>query len=317
MHAANLEIDLLRSFAAVADTGSFTAAADLVARTQSAVSVQVKRLEEIVGRRVFERTSRSLALTPEGETLLGYARRILDLNDESVRRIVEAPVVGQIRLGITEYFVPNELPTILARFAAAYSGVHLEVHMGSSRDLREKLAEREFDAVIARLTPRERSHAIWSEPQVWAVREGFEPERGAVVPLALLPAPCVLREHAIESMKRAKRSSKVVFTGSSMAGVQAAVSAGLGVSILPRSSLLPGMQVLPNGRSYPDPGQLEVGVLRGAGARPEIVAALERVIRETLDVLALRRSESAPGASRGTRGAGSRASTGSARAHSG
>ena len=143
--------------------------------------------------------------------------------------------------------------------------------------------------MIVRLAPRERSRAIWSEPQVWAVREGFEPARGAVVPLALLPAPCVLREHAIESMKRAKRPSKVAFTGSSMASVQAAVSAGLGVSILPRSSLLPGMQVLPKGRSYPDPGRLEVGVMRGPGARADIVAALERVVRETLDVLAVAR----------------------------
>src|SRR5678815_4054741 len=86
MPVANLDIDLLRSFAAVADSGSFTAAAELVARTQSAVSVQIKRLEEILGHKVFERTSRSLALTPAGETLLGYARRMLELNDESVRR---------------------------------------------------------------------------------------------------------------------------------------------------------------------------------------------------------------------------------------
>src|SRR5262245_14905926 len=110
MASANLEIDLLRSFAAVADTGSFTAAAEVVSRTQSAVSVQVKRLEDIVGQRVFERSSRSLALTPAGETLLGYARRILDLNDESVRRVAEPPVTGEIRLGITEYFVPTALP---------------------------------------------------------------------------------------------------------------------------------------------------------------------------------------------------------------
>jgi DNA-binding transcriptional LysR family regulator len=290
MHAANLDIDLLRSFAAVADTGSFTAAADLVARTQSAVSVQVKRLEEIVGRRVFERTSRSLALTPAGETLLGYARRILELNDESVRRIAEPPVSGEIRLGITEYFVPNELPAILARFAAAYPGVHLEVRMGLSRDLREQLAQKKLDAVIIRLGPHEREQAIWSEPQVWVARKGFEPARGVVLPLALLPAPCVLRQHALESVRRLKRPWKIAFTGSSIVSVQAAVCAGLGVSILPRSSLLPGMQVLPKGRDFPDPGRLDVGVLRGAGARADIVAALERVISETLDVLALTRS---------------------------
>jgi DNA-binding transcriptional LysR family regulator len=290
MHAANLDIDLLRSFAAVADTGSFTAAAELVARTQSAVSVQVKRLEEIVGRRVFERTSRSLALTPAGETLLGYARRILELNDESVRRVAEPPVAGEIRLGITEYFVPNELPAILGRFAAGHPGVHLEVRMGLSRDLREQLTHKEFDAVIVRLGPREREQAIWSEPQVWVARKGFEPARGGVLPLALLPAPCVLRQHALESVKRLKRPWKVTFTGSSIVSVQAAVCAGLGVSILPRSSLLPGMQVLPKGRDFPDPGRLDVGVLRGAGARADIVAALQRVISQTLEVLALTRS---------------------------
>jgi DNA-binding transcriptional LysR family regulator len=290
MHTANLDIDLLRSFAAIADTGSFTAAAELVARTQSAVSVQVKRLEEIVGHRVFERTSRSLALTAAGETLLGYARRILELNDESVRRIAEPPVSGEIRLGITEYFVPNVLPGILARFAAAYPGVHLEVRMGLSRDLRQELTQKKLDAVIVRLAPRQRDQAIWSEPQVWIASDAFEPARSAVLPLALLPAPCVLREHAIQSLRRLKRPWKIVYTGSSMVSVQAAVLAGLGVSIAPRSSVVSGMRILPKGRNYPDPGRLDVGVLRGAGARADIVAALERIARQALDVLALGRS---------------------------
>lgn len=285
----NLDIDLLRSFAAIADTGSFTAAAELVARTQSAVSVQVKRLEEIVGRRIIERTSRSLALTASGKTLLGYARRILELNDESVRFMAEPPVTGEIRLGITEYFVPGELPGILARFAEAYPGVHLEVSMGLSRDLRQGLARKKFDAVIVRLAARESGQAIWSEQQVWAAREGFEPARSAALPLALLPAPCVLREHAIQSLRRLKRPWKVAFTGSSMASVQAAIRAGLGVSILPRSSLLPGMQILPKSRNFPDPGRLHVGVLRGPGAREDIVSALERVAGQALNVLALTR----------------------------
>jgi DNA-binding transcriptional LysR family regulator len=289
MATRNLDIDLLRSFAAVADSGSFTAAGELVARTQSAVSLQVKRLEESVGQKVFERTSRSLALTQAGESLLGYARRILELNDESVRRIAEPPVSGVIRLGITEYFVPAELPRILSRFAITYPGVQLEARMGLSRELREEMAAGRLDAVIVRLASHERAKAIWSEPQVWVVQEGFAPERGAVVPLALLPAPCVLRQHALESLKRLKRPWKVTFTGSSMASVQAAVSAGLGVSIVPRSLFLPGMQLLTHGRDYPNAGRLDVGVLRGTGARKDIVGALERVIRQTLDVLAVSR----------------------------
>lgn len=261
----------------------------VIARTQSAVSIQIKRLEEIVGKRVFERTSRSLTLTPAGETLLDYARRILDLNDESVRRLMQPPISGEIRLGITEYFVPVELPQILGRFAASYPGVHLQVRMGLSLELRDQLAAGELDAVMVRLAPRDRPKAIWSEPQLWVVREGFEIARGAPLPLVLLHAPCMLREHAIDSMRRLKRPYKITFTGSSMASVQAAVGAGLGVSILPRSSVLPGMQVLASGKNYPDPGQLDVGVVRGAGARADIVAALESTTRQTLDVLAASR----------------------------
>ena len=287
---ANLDIDLLRTFVAVADSGSFTAAGELVSRTQSAVSLQIKRLEEIVGQKVFERTSRSLALTASGEMLLGYARRIIELNDESVRRVAKPAVAGELRLGITEYFVPTEIPRILSRFAAAYPGVQLKVRMGLSRDLRVELSSGSLDAVIVRLTQRERSKAIWREAHVWAAREGFEPERGAVVPLALLPAPCVLREHAIESLKRIKRPSTVRFTGSSMASVQAAVSAGVGVSIMPMSSLLPGMQVLARNKGYPDPGHLEIGLLRAPAAPGEILDALERVISQTLQVLILARA---------------------------
>src|SRR5512140_2626580 len=167
MSAPNLDIDLLRTFAAIADSGSFTAASGLVSRTQSAVSVQIRRLEAVLGRRVFERTSRSLVLTAAGETLLGYARRILALNDESVRRISEPPVSGLLRLGITEYFVPGELPAILSRFAQAYPGVELEAHMGLSRDLRRELAAGALDAALVRLEPREAARKeLWSEAQV-------------------------------------------------------------------------------------------------------------------------------------------------------
>jgi len=284
----NLEMDLLRTFVAVAETYSFTAAAELVARTQSAVSLQIKRLEEIVGQRLFERTSRSIELTPAGEKLLKYARMILDLNDESVRRMAEPPVNGPIRLGITEYFVPTELPRILARFAGAYPGVQLEVRMGLSRDLRQALSAGELDAAIVRLGANERDKSIWSEAQVWVCREGAEPGRGETIPLALLPAPCVLREHAIASMTRQRRQWKVTFTGSSMASVQAAVLAGLGVSIVPLSSVTPEMRVL--GRGYPDPGRLDVGVVRAAGAPKDIMDALQRVMNQTLGRLLVSRA---------------------------
>ena len=277
----NLDIDLLRSFTAIAETGSFTAAGQRVARSQSAISIRIRRLEETLGCRLFERTSRSLGLTAEGETLLGYAQRILALNDESVRRITAPPVTGTIRLGITEYFVPAELPRLLARFAGAHPGVHLEVTMGLSRELRGRLGAGGLDAVIVRLTAGERTRAIWTEPQAWVVRDGDEPAPGAPVPLVLLPEPCVLRAHALESMQRRRRACVIRFTGSSMSSVQAAVAAGLGVSIVPRSLVIPGMRVLA-GRDYPDPGGLAIGVLAAGSARREVVEALRETLAQAL-----------------------------------
>jgi DNA-binding transcriptional LysR family regulator len=282
MQTRNLDIDLLRSFAAVADTGSFTAAGEIVARSQSAISLQIKRLEELVSCQIFERTSRSLALTPAGETLLGYARRMLELNDESFRRMTEPPVTGEIRLGVTEYFVPGELTKILARFAAAYPGVHFEVRMGLSRDLRTALAEGELDAAIVRIAPRERAKPIWQESQQWVAREDFIVQKGAVLPLVVLPPRCVLRDYAIEALKKARQPSRIAFTSSSMAGVQAAVMAGLGISIVPSSSVLSGMQVLERSKLFPDPGKLEIGILPAPGAPRDIIAALEKIVGQTL-----------------------------------
>lgn len=286
----NLDIDLLRTFVAVAETGSFTAAAGLVARTQSAVSMQVKRLEELLGRRVLERSSRSLALTGEGELLLDLARRMLALNDEGLRRIARPPLQGRVRLGVTEYFVPNELAGLLGRFAQAHPGVQLEVRMGLSRELRADLDAGRLDAAIVRLEGARPARAvIWSEPQHWVCAEGAAPPRGEPVPLVLLPEPCVLRRFALETLRAQKRPSRVAYTGSSMASVQAAVLAGLGVSIVSRSSVVPGMQVLPRGRTWPDPGSLDIGVLQGKGAGGDVVAALEAAARQALAVIQARR----------------------------
>lgn len=277
----NLDIDLLRTFAAVADSGSFTAAASMVARTQSAVSMQVKRLEDAVGKRVFERSSRSLALTRDGDLLLGYARRLLELHDESLRRLKAPPVTGQVRLGVTEYFVPNQLPVILARFAQRHPGVRLDVTMGLSADLRRALREGKLDAAIVRTTDAaEGKNALWHEPQHWVAAEGFEvPDP---IPLVALPPGCVLRDFAIETFKRGRRAWRLAYSGNSMASVQAAILAGLGVSILSASAVVPGMRILAGRRAWPDPGPLAAVLLQSRTAPAAVVAAFEGVIREAL-----------------------------------
>jgi len=274
MALANLDIDLLRSFAAVADSGGFTAAAGLVARTQSAVSMQIQRLEEAVGHRLFDRSPRALALTPQGEALLDSARRILALHDETVRKLTAAPVAGTVRLGVTEYFVPNELPALLARFAASHPGVQLEVRMGLSRDLRQELQAGRLDAALLRIEGEAATDALWREPQAWVSAEHWREPAGGPIPLVVLPRGCVLRDFAIAALERRQRAWHLAYTGSSMASVQAAVRAGLGVSIMARSSVLPGMRVLPAGRRWPGPGTLAIGLLEGKGAPRGVAEAL-------------------------------------------
>ena len=282
MATPNLDIDLLRSFAAVADSGGFTAAAALVARTQSAVSMQIQRLEEAVGHRLFDRTPRSLALTPRGEALLESARRLLALHDETVRKLVAAPVTGTVRLGVTEYFVPNELPTLLARFAASHPGVQLEVRMGLSRDLRQELHAGRLDAALVRAEGEAPRDALWREPQVWVAAESWREPGDGPIPLVVLPKGCVLREFAIASLERRERAWHLAYTGSSMGSVQAAVRAGLGVSIVARSSVLPGMRIIPSGRRWPNPGMLAIGLLEGRDAPPGVAQALRESAEASL-----------------------------------
>ncbi len=290
MSTPNLDIDLLRSFVAVADSGSFTAAGELVARTQSAISLQIKRLEELLDARVFERSSRSLALTSAGENLLGYARRILALHDESVRAVTRPPVAGELRVGISEYFHPQQVPALLARFAKRHALAHLEVRIGLSRWLMKSLAADELDAVIVRCEDADSEPPIWREPLHWACARDFALERGQPVPLALLSAPCAFRELALSTLARKKRAYRIALTGSGMAGVQAAVSSGVGISILPATMLQPGMRILTAKEGFPDPGELRMAFYQRRAAQAPLVAAFRETVEETLELVGVSRT---------------------------
>lgn len=150
MRYPDLELDLLRAFVAVAETGSFTAAADVVHRSQSAVSQKVLRLEEILGRRVFDRTSRMLGLTPDGERLLVAARQMLEFNDRFMRAWREPTASGTLRLGVSEDFIPGQLPKLLARFGRLYPDVHIALMTGLSCNLLEAYDADRVDAVIVK-----------------------------------------------------------------------------------------------------------------------------------------------------------------------
>lgn len=285
MRYPDLDIDLLRCFVTVAERGGFTAAAAVLGLTQSAISLKVKRLEDLLARRVFDRTSRSLSITRDGETLLAYARRMLALNDEAVRRMIAPPVAGRLRLGVADHFVPQHLPAILARFARTYPQVALEVEVGRSHELRAAQERGALDLVIGKRREGEAGGSlIRVEPLAWVAAEGFVAPEGRPLPLAMLPPGCLYRDRGLAALARAGRAAEVVYTSGSLLGVIAAAHAGLGVTVLGRFSLPPGLVVLD--AAMPELGAAEMAVFGDAEGRMALVEPLVGFIRESLEATA-------------------------------
>jgi DNA-binding transcriptional LysR family regulator len=241
----DLDIDLLRCLVAVADAKGFTAAGKVLGRTQSAVTIKIQRLEQLVDRQLLKRTSRSLSLTEEGELLLGYARRILDLHDEGLRRVAAPPLDGTLHLGIAEHFVPERLPLFLSQFARTYPRVKLEVVVDTGIPLVESLDTGQLDLAIATRTEGKGrpGQLLFQEPLVWVASNDFILNVSDSVPLALKPDPCQFRDEALAALQRVGRPWTSSYTGNSVPSIQAAVLAGLGVSVLGAHSVQNGMRV--------------------------------------------------------------------------
>ncbi len=262
MSMRGLDIDLLRHFVTIVETGGFTAAGEVLGRTQSAVSLSVKRLEDIVGKRVFRRNNRTTELTVEGEVLLGFARRILELNDETLRRVQSPEAEGTLRLGIAEHFVSAHLPKLLRRCFEDFPRVCIELKVGLSRDLLERLDGGDLDLVIAkRERSSQRGRLLWREPLAWAAGRDYElPSRDTPVPLAVLPAPCSYRQHAISALGAIGRSWRVVATCDTVAGTLAVVEAGAAISVVSRSAMPSHLRELKRQDGLPNLPEAEVAV---------------------------------------------------------
>lgn len=278
-----LEIDLLRAFTAVAETGSFTAAAEDVALTQAAVSQQVARLERTLDKRLFERTTRSLALTADGEALLGYARRIIDLNNEAVRFVTGESVTGKLRLGVCEDIIPWLLPRLLARFTAMHPGLELGLFTDLSTRLKERLGRGELDLAIAKRDPGNirGGRVIWREPLVWFAARDFVLSTKAPLPLVLLPQPCSYRRLALESLQQAGVDYRIVCTSHSIMGLQAAVAGGVGISVLGRSFIQQGLRETPPGE-LPELPQTEIAVFGETAALANVATPLVEFLLDGL-----------------------------------
>jgi len=203
--SAMLDLDQLRTFVAIVDTGSFAQAAEVVSKTQSAVSMQVRRLEERIGRQLFTRDGRRSKLTEDGERLLGYARRMLRLSDETVAVFDETELRGSVRFGTPDDYADRFLPEILARFSRSNPQVEVSVMCDTSTELIAKARNGELDLAIVTYCGEESVEVFRSEPLLWAVSAQHCVAEEDVLPLALFKAPCRFRAAAIDALTDAGR----------------------------------------------------------------------------------------------------------------
>ncbi len=251
--AINLPTELLRTFIAIADTGNFSQAAEQVHRTQSAVSMQVKRLEELIGKPLFKRDSRNSRLTADGLTLLNYARRILKLNEEAVSLLTRPELSGWISIGLPDDYATRFLPEILAGFSRSHPRVQVEVTCEPSHQLLQRMQRRELDLAMTTSATAEVENTLLlrRDPMVWTTSEQHLQHEETPLPLALFPDECYCRSWAIEALEKAGIDYRIAYTSESIMGLQAAVIAGLAVTAISQSIIPPGMRQLSSEEGFP------------------------------------------------------------------
>jgi DNA-binding transcriptional LysR family regulator len=263
----NIDMDALRSFAAIRDYGSFSRAAEHLGRTPPAISLQMKRLQQSFGVAFFQRDGRSAVLTPQGELALQYARRLLELNDDMLENVKGATASGVLRIGFAQDFVETVLPRVLVRFQALYPSVQLEVKVGNST-LESDIAAGRLDVALA-LAPAtaKGSRNLGHWPLHWVAREGYRERPKEPLPLILFEEPCIYRQHAVEALGQANRSWRIAMTTPSVGGLWAAVGAGLGVTVRTLKHL-PGLALF-SPAGLPDLGSVPVSLLSRSKRRAD------------------------------------------------
>ncbi|WP_431854698.1 LysR substrate-binding domain-containing protein [Azospirillum sp.] len=289
--AANLDTDLLRAFVAVADARSFTRAADALFRTQAAVSQQVKRLEEVVGKRVFERDTKGVRLTGDGEVLLAYARRMLTLNDEAVATLRHGAAPASVRIGTPDDYATMLLPDVLARFAAAHPGITVEVVCDNSPDLVAEIEKGRYDlALVTRRADDPAGERVRAEPVLWVAPPASGPNGGPnggiealdPLPLALFPKGCVVRDLAVAALEGMGRAWRVAFTSKSVVAVHGAVLGGLGLTAMEACTVPPSLRVLTLADGFPELPLVDIALHRAPGATSAPVRTLADAIHDLL-----------------------------------
>jgi len=258
----NYQTDLLRSFVSIIDLGAYTKAGDALGRTQPAISLQIRRLEELVGAPLIRQVGRTLMLTGEGEVLLSYAREILRLNDEAASYFNRVNMAGVLRVGLPSDYAVSFLQGVLTDYARQHREISLEIDCGWSGDILDKLRADELDLAIAMVNSERPPYLSrsWIEQPIWAGAQDASFDRQGGIALAAHPEGCVYRARMIQALDNAHRRWRIAYTGVGINGLQNAVLNGLGVSALTRHTMLPGMRALGEEDGFPPLDVIRVGL---------------------------------------------------------
>ena len=257
----NLPMDLLRTFTTINDLGGFTQAGELLGRSQPAISLQVKRLEELLDIQLFNRAG-GLKLTEEGRMLYESARKILEMNDAVVSQLSTPSVSGTVRLGTPNDFEVSFLPVLLSKFSRAYPDVTLDVTSDVSINLREGYKKGSYDMVMSMDEFPEHGFAdddYIVETLSWIADPGFNLNRSQPVPLVLYPQGCIYRKHITDALNEAGIPWRVLYCSSSLLGIQSAIKAGLGISALVLNTIPEIFQAEQTYNNLPELGKVTIG----------------------------------------------------------
>lgn len=259
----NLPIETLRSFVTIAELGGFTHAGELLGRSQPAISLQIKRLEELVGSPVFIRNGHQLQLSKNGKLLFSYAEQILQLNDDALSQLKQSDFSGRVRLGIPSEFATALLPKIVGLFSKTYPGVALEVNCNLSKNLLAEENKDKFDLILAlHDNPSgKRGSQIKIDDLVWVSSGNHDAHNQATLPLIVAPEPCIYRSRGIARLNKIKQPWNIVYTNQDLSGIQAAIEEGLGMTVLAKSTVPETLKILKSSERFPALGKIGINLI--------------------------------------------------------
>jgi DNA-binding transcriptional LysR family regulator len=281
----NLNLDLARTFVTIADTGSFSEAATKLNLALPTVSLQMKRLEDALGQDLFIKNDRGRELSRSGHVILGFARKLLQINDVAVTELASSPLIGRVRIGTTEEFANDRLPDVLREFRSVNPAARVDLIIDVNQNLHAALKRREIDvALVAQdpISPRPGTF-LFREELIWIGSSDLQIRRDEPIPLILFNEPCIVRDIIIRALEAARRPYEIVCTSQSLSGIQAAARASLGITARTRAQLEPGLRAIDLPRFLPRLPQLQLcGFMRdGLMSGDQLALKINRLLIET------------------------------------